>query len=294
MKVEVKNYNVKVGNNLPTQIMISFDSDEQDPVIHFLKGGNMWALDLANASSLFWEKGSTILDIGGHIGTYSLIAASITENKVIAVEASPQNFRFLKNNKDCNGFDNLTVHNVAAGSEEGTLQFTGGGSGGHVLGDQSQNGVEVKCVKLDDLLGNLEALDFIKMDIEGFEIEAIKGARTLLNKFEPVILFECNGHTLKFFNKTPNDLFEILENEFGYSLFLLNGGLVQISYKDPFPFGVCDLFALKAKHIGKVAGYIKQPLTPEDIKKGFEDTRRIGNEDIQRYLDWYIAKQEKI
>jgi hypothetical protein len=67
----------------------------------------------------------------------------------------------------------------------------------------------VRATTVDDLLEELgwERVDFIKMDIEGSEVSAVRGMARLLSRADaPPIFFESNRHTLGFFDKTPSDL----------------------------------------------------------------------------------------
>ena len=91
---------------------------------------------------------------------------------------------------------------------------------------------------------------------------------------------------LKFFNKTPNDLFKKLE-DYGYSLYLLADKLIPISSKDVFPFGVVDLFALKGAQIDVVMDKIGDPLDAAKIPELLEQTNLRGNEDIKNWVSWY-------
>ncbi len=78
---------------------------------------------------------------------------------------------------------------------------------GHVCSPSSgTRGLEIPCITVDDLLQQLgwDHVDFVKMDVEGSEVAAIRGMTRLLRREDaPPIFYESNGHTLNFFRLTP-------------------------------------------------------------------------------------------
>lgn len=289
MNKQTSKFQVNLTNFIPRDIAISYDDDGKDPVSYYLKNGTLWGLDLAHQSLPFLTSSSVVLDIGAHIGTYSVIASTFTNNKVIAIEASPTNFSLLKDNKEQNNLKHLEIHNIGAGDKVTELSFVDRGSGAHMAGvdDDPADLQKVPCVPLDSILDKEDAIDFVKLDIEGYEINALEGMQKTLDKFEPPILFECNGHTLKFFEKTANDLFRYLEERFGYRIFVLLNGLLPINSYEPFPFGVTDCYAIKDKHLSKIAKNIMLPLSFKQRLECFKNTEETGNDDIKRYVEWY-------
>ncbi len=269
------------------ELTFFFDEESDDAVAGTFKAGQVWATDLASVSSLFWNEQSTILDIGASIGAYSTLAASFTHGKVISIEPEPKNYMTLTMTQEANKFSHQVCYNLAASNEEGEIKFCPNGPYSHILQEGgAEDAISVPSKTLDSVLDG-ERVDFIKLDVEGWEIPALEGLEKTINRYSPPIVFEVNGFTLKWFNKTPNDLIRILEERFGYQIFALTQNLVPLSSFDPFPYGCVDCFALKASHIPKVSQYLSLPLSFGARKQIFEQTETYGNEDIKGYVEWY-------
>lgn len=135
------------------------------------------------------NEGDTVIDGGAYLGEFTLYAAKVVGNggKVIAFEPDPLNYKKLLENISLNNLDNVIAVNKGLHSENTNLKFYNDSSGGSFLisddpESKPNDMVEVPVVKLDDemdLLG-IPKVDFIKMDIEGAEIEALKGCKRLL------------------------------------------------------------------------------------------------------------------
>lgn len=193
--------------------------------------------------------GGRILDLGAHIGVCALAAAA-AGYEVVAVEASPRNVALLRSSATRNGFDRMRVIHAGVGDRTGTLKFCPFGPYGHVISPTTEHytEIEVPAVMVDDLLRELgwDRVDFIKMDIEGSEVAAIRGMERLLARADaPPIFYESNRHTLGFFGWTPSELKAALER-FGYRNYRIEAdGLVPVQSSDDQAETVVDYLALK-------------------------------------------------
>lgn len=153
-------------------------------------------------------KEGVFIDVGANIGKYAIMVGRRLKNKgkVIAIEPMPENFEILKKNIKLNNLRNVIPVKCALGNEEGEgfLYLETKGKGAHSLLSNSpyvtQNKIKVKIRKLDNVLKELkiEKVDLIKIDVEGFEAEVLKGARKTLKKYHPKIIFEAwNENYLK-------------------------------------------------------------------------------------------------
>jgi FkbM family methyltransferase len=136
------------------------------------------------------KKGMNVIDIGAHIGTYSILAAEKVgpAGKVVSVEPEPRNYEQLKKNIELNKFKNVITKNMALSDHEGLekLYLNIDNSGGHSLTFQKDKNsyINVTVKTLDNLIEelNLKKIDIIKIDAEGSEIPILKGAeKTLKN-----------------------------------------------------------------------------------------------------------------
>jgi len=128
------------------------------------------------------QPGMTAVDVGANIGIYTAYMASIVGQKgrVYAFEPSPHTFNLLKKyNKN----HNVTLVQAAVGDTTGkiTLYLSDKLNVDHHTyeTDEERHGIDVPSYRLDDYLKN-EKVDFIKMDIQGFEHKALLGMRNIL------------------------------------------------------------------------------------------------------------------
>jgi len=133
------------------------------------------------------KKGMTVLDLGAHIGYYTLLAAKLVgpEGKVFAFEAAPENFYFLKRNVELNQYHNINLIQKAVSDKTGEATFyLDSESWGHSLAPlvKSKKSITVSTISLDDFLQDDIVVDFVKINIEGAEGRAINGMNRLLRK----------------------------------------------------------------------------------------------------------------
>ncbi|HMH23195.1 MAG TPA: FkbM family methyltransferase [Puia sp.] len=138
-------------------------------------------------------------DIGANIGVYTILAAKNAGSKVVSIEPIPGTFEKLRRNAELNqlaGRVELLCYGV--GDKHASLRFTKGyDTVNHVVGENetfdSNAVIEVPVRPLDELLAGRQPA-FIKMDVEGFEWPALKGAeRTLASPDLKGIIIELNG-----------------------------------------------------------------------------------------------------
>jgi FkbM family methyltransferase len=169
--------------------------------------------------------GDRVLDLGAHIGTVSLAAAALG-CEVAAVEPDPRNAALLRASADYNGFDQLQVIEMAVSDHAGMIEFSPRGPFGHIATAATNlPSIRVRTITVDDLLTELgwQHVDFVKMDIEGSELAALRGMKGLLSRPDaPPILYECNSYTLGFYASTPTELKIALEG-YGYRRYEVKG-----------------------------------------------------------------------
>lgn len=194
-------------------------------------------------------RGATVLDLGAHLGTFTLAAAARGYG-VLAVEAAPRNAFLLARSIAHNryGARARLVH-AAVGDHDGRVDFHAAGPHGSVIHAQSDGPtVSVRLATASTLLAEQGWTDvgFIKLDVEGSEVAALTGMGDwLANPAAPPILVEVNRHTLGHFGQTPRDLLGALADR-GYACYRLAGRTLIASAPDEAPPTDCeDYLAVK-------------------------------------------------
>ncbi len=131
---------------------------------------------------------STFLDLGAYVGTISVPMAKVAK-AVHSFEPVKENRDLLERNIQINNLTNVTVHPVALGSHAGHVSLTLPNPDYDAASFAVQGEGDIPMVTLDSLS---LAPSFIKMDVEGYEYEVLKGAAGTIQKHKPVIFFEMN------------------------------------------------------------------------------------------------------
>jgi FkbM family methyltransferase len=176
------------------------------------------------------EQGMTFFDVGANVGLYALFAAKRVgaSGRVIAFEADPEMASYLESNRLANGMTNLRVVTCAVGEEPGMLTFrqnrkNRGAS--HVAEDGGPGGTAVPVITLDQFCTseNIERVDFAKLDLEGYEVQALRGAGQMLaSNPDAVLITEVSRKHLARYGHTPNEIQALIEGH-GFRGFLLFG-----------------------------------------------------------------------
>lgn len=132
------------------------------------------------------EKGKTVVDVGAHVGFFTLKAARTVEERgsVIAIEPEPENANLLRENVNRNNLSNVEIQEIVAGDEKGkTKLYEAPRSAWHSTVKPTVEYIEVNMNTLDNIISKLKISnpDFVKIDVEGAELEVLKGAENMLN-----------------------------------------------------------------------------------------------------------------
>lgn len=137
--------------------------------------------------------GDTVLDVGAHIGYYTLLLARAVgpTGKVLAFEPDPLNFALLRRNVEMNGYANVELFNCAVSDRCGRAQLyrSTDNAGDHRLhkSPEVRNAVEVETVTMDEVFRDREVrTDFIKVDVQGSEGAVLEGMAGLLARLSRV------------------------------------------------------------------------------------------------------------
>ncbi len=161
--------------------------------------------------------GETVYDIGADQGIYTLFfARKVGENgRVVTFEPNPVSYAHVVTNVELNKFPNVEVRNVAIGDKPGKVTFAfpakdpGRGTADELIREQilkepGSQAVEVNVEALDNLIDRaaLPKPTFAKIDVEGFELQVLKGMSDTLTSSRPRLFIEIHGADMK--AKTDN------------------------------------------------------------------------------------------
>jgi len=175
------------------------------------------------------REGDTFLDVGANHGSYSLIAAPLVgpSGRVAAFEPQPRLAALLRRSFAANHFSHATVDELACAAEEGEASFyvpaDNSGSAGlyeRFSATSAHRRITVRTRRLDDALdgASLPGRVFMKLDVEGSELAALRGAGQLLRARHPTLLFELNPESAAAAGGGVDDLLAFL-SALGYDSF---------------------------------------------------------------------------
>lgn len=134
----------------------------------------------------------TAIQAGGHVGLWAISLADEFD-EVITYEPEPENYKCMIEN--LSAYDNVTPRFGALGAETKyvDLNFSPVNTGGHHILYEEVG--EIPMYRIDDIV--LESCDTIVLDIEGQELNALRGAKETIERFSPVLMLEVKDHIKK-------------------------------------------------------------------------------------------------
>lgn len=166
------------------------------------------------------KEGDIVVDVGAHVGYYSALASLTVgdRGRVFSFEPRPLNIGFFKDHVRVNALKNITLYEgaISVNSGEATFNTNTGTGTGHL---SEQGHLKVKTYCLDDLVeaGEIPRLDFLKIDVEGGEIDVLKGSRNTIVHNRPRMLLathseDTHAFVLEFLEE-HNYQFQILDKD---------------------------------------------------------------------------------
>jgi len=206
LKKKINNYDVQ----LPARYINYFPSDYEAKNFNFLQEET--------------KQGDTILDIGAHIGLFAVIAAKLVSpnGKVYAFEPTPKTNDILHKTIAINHLDKIIEpRNEAMGKSPGKTTFyisdNIGDNGNSLVSykkDRKLNGIEVTILTVDDFVKqqNLQRVDFIKIDVEGAELDTLLGAIETFENLRPACILAIHPEPIATKGDSMKDIYNLVKS----------------------------------------------------------------------------------
>ncbi|MHA1930720.1 MAG: FkbM family methyltransferase [Candidatus Thorarchaeota archaeon] len=175
------------------------------------------------------QLGDTVVDIGAHIGFYTLMASKAVgpQGKVIAIEPDPRNLSILRQNICANNLRNVKLVNCAIGSFQGStdLQMKGNPLLSELAMEKKQDNecyIEVAVKTLDSLCKDLkiENVDWIKIDVENGALDVLKGAFETINRKTRILIEVPDDETLQLLEENRLKPRKLLQSPSKYGYYI--------------------------------------------------------------------------
>ena len=188
-----------------------------------LRNNGSYGLDeIARINELITTQ-SNVLVVGAHIGSL-VIPIAKNCNKVVAIEANPNNFNLLKTNLHLNKSENVTIHNIAASSKQEIIKFqmnvvNSGGSkrlpknNEYMYRYDNPEVIEVQAYSLDEYLDE-NIFDLVLIDIEGSEYFAMQGMEKILSNCNTLIAEFLPHHLKNIADVTVEQFLSLIPKQF--------------------------------------------------------------------------------
>lgn len=182
--------------------------DQETQQIAQLEAGG-WQLDHLDAALAHVKKRRLAIDVGAHVGSWTLHMAEAGFEVVSAFEPAPDTFECLRENaiewrREHMGLTtaiNLTRCALGERTEKMGMKEDGKYAGGNTGGRYLKGDGDIMVRPLD--VYNADNLDFLKLDVEGFELFVLRGARATIIRCQPVIMIEDKHRMAHRYNQQP-------------------------------------------------------------------------------------------
>lgn len=253
-------FDFKISTNVKTKLrLISYGDCIEN---HFFWYGENCKWE--NSERFFWkllcEKSNHVIDIGANTGIYSVIAKAMGCENVYAFEPLPSNQKLFEKNLQLNNFS-IYFFPFAIGEKNEKITLFYGKDFEHnysasldkefvskMYNQVNQINIQVKSL---DTIENIKKIDLMKLDIEGYEIQALKGMNENLNKNKPSLLIEILDE---------NNFQKLLEILSDYEIYFIKTGKKLLPQnKNSFKPNGGNFLCLHSSnhiHLNKIKSYI--------------------------------------
>tara|TARA_B100001559_G_C16489946_1_gene617986 strand:+ start:609 stop:1553 length:945 start_codon:yes stop_codon:yes gene_type:complete len=186
------------------------------------------------------HEGDVAVDLGANIGYFTMLMANLvgTSGKIFSFEPEPQNFEILQKNIKQNHLKNVVANQSAIGDMNGKIKLylSNTNAGWHkvfpkqfVDYEVSDKNIDVKICSLDKEFID-KKIDFIKMDVEGYEWNAIKGGKKILEENHDVkLIFEFFPMALRANNVKPDTVLTYLL-DIGFHIYAIDENMRLLDF----------------------------------------------------------------
>jgi len=227
---------------------IFYKLDVSDVIDHYLYWGykdhgyNTILEELKNAN--------VILDIGANIGDTALFYASVNQKaEIFAFEPHPSTFKKSAENVELNNFSNIHLINLGLGDKPGTFKLyevneNNTGMNRIISENKKLPYQEVTIETLDNIVSEkgISNVDFIKLDVEGFEHAVLLGGKNIITQSKPVLFIELDDNNLTGNNSSAKQVVQTLQS-YGYKKIYRADNLSPLTAEQDFKNCHYDIIA---------------------------------------------------
>lgn len=194
------------------------DHIESQVYLHDMQEGDRGLVRLLRR---LWTAGKTFVDIGANVGVYTAMAAKRigSSGTVHAFEPVQSTFKRMQDNIKLNNFSNVKIYNNALSSRTGTASIWIPKHNNKGMSSLHPNATpldeeSITLITLDNVIkqGKIETVDIIKIDVEGHELEVLKGGMDTISEMRPIIALELSREHLCRAETSPEAITELMIN----------------------------------------------------------------------------------
>jgi len=214
-----RKFNKEYSIITPTSYNVKFYVDFNDSISSSIYNKGFFDKTLTEYIINNIKESDVVLDVGANLGWMTCLFASKAK-KVHAFECNSEVYNQLVCNVHLNNFkDKTSLYEIALSDKKGESEFTRYAHSGHghlesnVRYNTYKDTVKVKTDTIDNIIS--EKVDFIKVDVEGFEYNVLKGAKNTISKYKPDIFLEYNNNNkiVEYLKSLGYDFFIVGENQ---------------------------------------------------------------------------------
>lgn len=212
----LKQRDVEIGNGIAKGL--KFNNAESSPELAL----GTYEVPIQKIFAQHLETGAVFYDIGANVGFFSIVAAKLVgdSGKVIAFEPGKDNARAIRHNAKLNNFNQIEVIEKAISNTSGSGQLLlAKYSGGHALATADAppdlaGEITVDIVSIDDLIAQklIEPPNFVKVDVEGAELDVLKGMKETIKTYQPTIIYEVDDGNRAAYERKYQELADFMHS----------------------------------------------------------------------------------